>query len=113
MNMLMIESRSSLKEQVHELLRTCNVFAYTEIPETIGTGETGPAEGASFHPGVNSVILVALDPTSSDRVASAVKAWCTAPRITQEGSNRPFVFSHGLARSLLDREGVTRSAKDV
>jgi hypothetical protein len=79
MSMLMIAFRSSLKERVHEFLRTCNVFAYTEIPETIGTGQTGPAEGASFHPGVNSVILVALDPTCSDRVASAVKDWCTAP----------------------------------
>jgi hypothetical protein len=79
MNMLMIVFRSSLKERVQDLLRTCEVFAYTEIPETIGTGQTGPAEGTSFHPGVNSVILVALDPTCSDRVAGAIKAWCTAP----------------------------------
>lgn len=76
MTMLMIVFRSSLTERVHELLRKCEVLAYTEIPETIGAGQTGPAEGVSFYPGVNRVILVALDPDHSDRVVAAVKAWC-------------------------------------
>jgi hypothetical protein len=76
MDMLMIVFRTSLKERVHELLRTCEVMAYTEIPETIGTGQSGPAEGISFYPGVNSVILVSLEPSQRDKVADAVKAWC-------------------------------------
>ncbi len=54
MNMLMLVFRSSLKERVHELLEQGDVRAYTEIPETIGAGQTGPAEGVSFYPGVNS-----------------------------------------------------------
>lgn len=48
MNMLMVVFRSSLKERVHVLLEQCDVRAYTEVPETIGAGQTGPAEGVSF-----------------------------------------------------------------
>ena len=75
MDMLMIVFRASLKERVHELLRTCGVMAYTEIPETVGTGQSGPAEGVSFYAGGNSIILVSLEPAQRDMVACAVKAW--------------------------------------
>lgn len=91
MNMLMIVFRSSLKERVHELLRTCEVLAYTEIPETVGTGQTGPAEGTAFHPGVNSVILVALDAAHSDRVAEAITAWSTEPLHHKKGWVKPAI----------------------
>ena len=46
MDMLMIVFRTSLKVRVHELLRTCEVMAYTEILEAVGTGHSGPAEGS-------------------------------------------------------------------
>lgn len=77
MDMLMIVFRAALKERVHELLRTCGVTAYTEIPQTIGTGQSGSTEGASFYAGGNSVILTSLEPARRDKVADAVKAWCT------------------------------------
>ena len=73
----MIVSRISLKELVHESLRTCEAMAYTEIPEAVGTGHSGPAEGISFYPGVNSVILVSLEPAQRDKVAGAITAWRT------------------------------------
>jgi hypothetical protein len=76
MDMLMIVFRTSLKERVHELLRACGVMAYTEFPETAGTGQSGSTEGSSFSAGGNSVILVSLEPVQRDKVASAVKAWC-------------------------------------
>jgi len=76
MHMLMIVFRTSLKERVHELLRTCGVMAYTEFPETVGTGQSGSTEGISFYAGGNSVILVSLEPAQRDKVASAVMAWC-------------------------------------
>lgn len=76
MQMLMVVFRSSLKERVHELLHQCDVKAFTEVNETIGFGQTGPAEGFAFHPGSNSVILVALDDDHLSRVSSAVRAWC-------------------------------------
>lgn len=75
MNMLMVVFRSSLKERVHEVLEKCDVRAYTEVPETIGAGQTGPADGVSFYPGVNSVILVAVDDIHTERVEQAMKAW--------------------------------------
>ncbi len=75
MQMLMLAFRSSLKERVHVLLEQCDVRAYTELPETIGAGQTGPAEGVSFYPGVNHVIMVAVDDAQADRIEQAVKAW--------------------------------------
>ncbi len=75
MQMVMMVFRSSLKERVHELLHKCDVRAFTEVNETVGYGQTGPAEGLAFNPGTNSVILVALDSDHSARVSSAVKAW--------------------------------------
>ena len=76
MDMLMIVFRSSLKERVYEVLRTCGVMAYTEIPQTVGTGQSGSTEGGSFYAGGNSIILVSLEPAQRDRVADAVKGWC-------------------------------------
>ncbi|BFU89434.1 MAG: hypothetical protein NTAFB01_06210 [Nitrospira sp.] len=76
MDMLMIVFRASLQVRVHEILRSCDVLAFTEIPETVGTGQSGPAEGISFYPGTNRVIMVALEPAQRDKVATAIKEWC-------------------------------------
>lgn len=76
MDMLMIVFRTSLKERVHGILQACEVTAYTEFPETTGTGESGSTEGASFYAGRNSVILVSLESVQRDKVAGAVKGWC-------------------------------------
>ena len=75
MKMLMIVFRSSLRGRVEELLQNCDVQAYTEIQETVGSGESGPAEGSSIWPGVNSVIMVALMDDHADRVGKEVKAF--------------------------------------
>jgi len=76
MDMLMIVFRTSLKERVHEILRSSGVMAYTEFPETAGTGQSGSTEGGSFYAGRNSVILVSLESVQRDKVADAVKGWC-------------------------------------
>ena len=88
--MLMLLFRSSLKERIHELLAQCGVPAYTEVPETIGRGETGPAEGVFFDPGVNSVILVAADDERTELVERALKAWCDGV-MQRPGGQRPSV----------------------
>jgi hypothetical protein len=75
MHMLMLIFRSSLKERVHALLHECSVHAFTEVNETVGYGETGPAEGLAFYPGTNSVILVTLDEAALECVTKAVKDW--------------------------------------
>ncbi|MBS0183711.1 MAG: hypothetical protein JSS39_15075 [Nitrospira sp.] len=76
MDMLMIVFRASLQVRVHEILRSCDVLAFTEIPETVGTGQSGPAEGISFYPETNRVIMVALEPAQRDKVGTAIKEWC-------------------------------------
>jgi hypothetical protein len=90
MNMLMLVFRSSLNERVHALLEQCDVRAYTEVLETIGAGQTGPAEGVSFYPGVNSVVMVALDDAHAERVEHSVKVWCD--EVTQRpGGQKPSI----------------------
>jgi hypothetical protein len=90
MNMLMLVFRSSLKERIHVLLEQCDVRAYTEMPETIGAGQTGPAEGVSFYPGVNSVIMVAVDDAHAEGVEQAVKDWC-ADVAQRPGGQKPSI----------------------
>lgn len=90
MDMVMIVFRNSLKVRVHDILRTCDVLAFTEIPETIGTGQSGPVEGISFYPGSNSVILVSLEPAQRDKVAGAVKTWC-AETLEHSGWVKPAI----------------------
>jgi len=87
MDMLMIVFRTSLKDRVHELLRVCEVKAYTEFPETVGTGQSGPTEGLSFYAGGNSVIFASLEPVQRDKVTDAVKSWCAEAQ--QSGWDKP------------------------
>ncbi len=75
MHMVMLVFRSSLKERVHALLHECDVYAFTEVNEAVGYGQTGPAEGLAFYPGTNSVILVTLDEVPLARVTKAVTDW--------------------------------------
>jgi len=89
MDMLMIVFRTSLKERVHELLRGCAVKAYTEFPDTVGTGQSGTTEGSSFYAGGNTVILVSLEPVQRDKIVAAVKAWCAEAQ--QAGWNKPVI----------------------
>ena len=76
MQMLMLVFRTSLKERVHELLHRCDVNAFTEVNETVGYGQSGPAEGLAFYPGTNTVIMIALDSDHAARVTKAVRTWC-------------------------------------
>ena len=89
MDMLMLVFRTSLKDRVHELLQKCGALAYTEFPETVGTGQSGSTEGDSFYAGRNSVILVSLEPSQRDRVTGAVTAWCAEAQ--HEGWVKPAI----------------------
>jgi hypothetical protein len=83
MQMMMLAFRSSLKDRVHELLHACDVKAFTEVNDTVGYGQTGPAEGLAFYPGTNAVVFVALDNDHVARVTKAVQEWCV------QGAGRP------------------------
>jgi len=89
MDMLMIVFRTSLKERVQKLLQTCGVKAYTEIPQTVGTGLSGSAEGISFSAGGNNVILVSLEPAQRDKVAAAITGWYAEAQ--QAGWSKPAI----------------------
>jgi hypothetical protein len=99
MKMLMIVFRSSLRERVEALLHTSEVYAYTVIPETRGLGETGPAEGSSIWPGVNSVVMVALTDDQAERVSKAVNAYVEQTGRRKERAKPPIrVFAWPCAQ---------------
>ena len=92
MKMLMVVFRTSLRERVHDLLHQCDVRAFTEVNETVGYGQTGPAEGLAFYPGTNSVILVALNQDHAERVTrigeGMVRRGCQASQLGEAGASR-------------------------
>ena len=102
MDMLMIVFRTSLKERVHELLRTCGVIAYTEFPETMGTGQSGSTEGISFYAGGTVSSWSRWNQLNVTR--SPTLSWPGVQRrSTQDGSNQPSGYFPGPAHSSLSR----------
>jgi hypothetical protein len=59
MKMLMLVSRSSLKERIYDMLDKCAIRAFSEVTDTVGCGVTGSAERSVFNPSTNSILLVA------------------------------------------------------
>ena len=103
MDMLMIVFRSSLKERVHEILRSSGVMAYTEFPETVGHWTIG----------INGrgVVLCREEQCDSglarirlNGIRSPARSRPGAQRrSTQVGSNQLFEYFLGLARSSYSR----------
>jgi len=60
MKMLMIVFRESIAQQIHALLKTHGVTAFTELQNVSGRGETGPTLHFSLSAGANRVILAAI-----------------------------------------------------
>ncbi|MGQ0666433.1 MAG: P-II family nitrogen regulator [Nitrospiraceae bacterium] len=60
MKMLFIVFRESMVEQVHALLKSYDVTAFTELQNVGGKGETGPTLHFSLSTGANRIILAAV-----------------------------------------------------
>jgi len=73
--MLLIVFRESLKEEIHGLLKNCNVKAFTEVEDVMGIGETGPTDASFFSMGANSMILTALPHAHADQLVKELKAY--------------------------------------
>lgn len=89
MKMLLIVFRESLEEEIHGLLHTHHVNAFTELHKVTGTGETGTAFHSFTWPGVNSMILTALPDDEADRVVEGFKVFRDERRHGQHGANIP------------------------
>ena len=99
MDMLMLVFRTSLKERVHELLRVSGVKAYTEIPETVGMGQSGSTEGARSIP--EEIVCSSSRSNQFSVTRSLMRSWPGVQRHSKlDGLNQPFGYSLGPAHSL-------------
>ena len=89
MKMLLIVFRENLEEEIHGLLQSHDVKAFSELHKVAGTGATGAAFHAFSWPGVNGMILTALPEDEADRVVEGFKAFRDQRVQQQHGAKLP------------------------
>jgi hypothetical protein len=87
--MLLIVFRESLEEEIHALLNDHGVKAFTELHKVVGTGETGAAFHSFSWPGVNEMILTALQDDQAERMVEGLKAFRDERLQEQHGAKIP------------------------
>lgn len=75
MKMLLIVFRSSLDEDIFQVLKEKGVSFITVLPEVLGIGETGEATGELDSHGTNSIVLVALEDEKAKDLASSLRSF--------------------------------------
>ena len=73
MRMMMVLSPSDCLEDVQKVLDEHDIDAYTEIPNVLGTGESGRKMGTRAFPGTTSMILAIVSKEEGDRLVAAVR----------------------------------------
>lgn len=73
MKLLMIIVDSEHKEELEVYLADSGLAAYTEIPETLGQGLTGPRLGSRAFPHTSAVIFSILDDDMLDTLRQSVR----------------------------------------
>ena len=71
MKMLVIVFRESLGEQIHALLKTYDVAAYSELHNVTGKGATGLTSQFFLAPATNRMILTAVSDQLAHRLIDA------------------------------------------
>lgn len=87
---LMIVFRSSMTNDLEEVMRESGITAYTLIDNASGKGETGNVVGSFFYPGRNSVLFAMLPDDHVDRTVTSLKAF-HAERL-KHSQGRPIPF---------------------
>ena len=89
MQMIAVVFRQSLETDILAVLRTCQVRSFTDIAAVLGLGETGAALDTFAQPGVNSIVLAALDDAEVARVAAALRAFRDGALARRHGARVP------------------------
>jgi hypothetical protein len=89
MQMLAVIFRNSLESEVLDVLRACQVRAFTDIAEVLGAGETGLALHTFARPGFNSLVLAALAEPEVERVVRALREFRDRAVARQHGTAVP------------------------
>ncbi|MER3424431.1 MAG: hypothetical protein C4293_15645 [Nitrospiraceae bacterium] len=89
MKMLLIVFRDSLDQEIRRLLKELNTRAFTEASDLVGMGETGSTFNSFGWPGVNSIILTAVEGEHAQRVVHGLKAFRDRMARQQHGAKIP------------------------
>ncbi len=73
---LMLVVEESKKEQLEVFLDRAGVLGYTEIPNALGMGTTGPRLGSRAFPKTSAVIFTALPAEAVDTLVAGLRAYC-------------------------------------
>jgi nitrogen regulatory protein PII len=74
MKMALMIVDAAQADDVKEMLRTCDVPGYSEIPNVLGMGTTGHKLGSRAFPGSSTLFMVALEQHCVDMLAEKLAA---------------------------------------
>jgi len=74
MKLLIIFCTAPGAEPLLELLERAGVHGYTLIPAVLGAGATGVHLGTRAHPGTSSMVLVAVDELTANKLLGLLEA---------------------------------------
>lgn len=75
MKMFLIVFRTSLEEDVMQVLKGKGVHSFTAFPSVLGIGEAGEAIGGLDSLGTNSMLLVAVEEEKAKELASSFRSF--------------------------------------
>ena len=76
MKLLLVVVEGSHKEEVETLLQKARASGYTEIPNALGVGMTGPRLGSRAFPKTSAVIFSALEDDALARLREEIRTYC-------------------------------------
>jgi hypothetical protein len=77
MKLLMLIVDDTKKEELEVLLgQSEGVLGFTELPNAVGSGRTGPRFGSRAFPRTSAVIFTVVTEEARDRLAEEIRAYC-------------------------------------
>ena len=76
MKLLLVVVEDSHKEEIETLLQKAGASGYTEIPNALGVGMTGPRLGSRAFPKTSAVIFSALEDDALARLREEIRTYC-------------------------------------
>lgn len=76
MKLLLVVVEGSHKEEIETLLQKAGASGYTEIPNALGVGMTGPRLGSRAFPKTSAVIFSALEDDALVRLREEIRTYC-------------------------------------
>jgi hypothetical protein len=76
MKLLMLIVDGAKKEELEVLLNRAGVVGFTEIPNAVGVGTSGPRLGSRAFPATSAIIFTVLEETALASLVADIKEYC-------------------------------------